>query len=99
MNTYTGYTKDLSEAEKRTNEIEAIKQILKESPNNKYWQGRLAALLEVEPICCCYEVMGDNVDCPVHGKGHEQNHGAFTDAEIEADYQERNDLYMMGMGA
>lgn len=92
MNTHTGYTKDLSEAEKRTNEIEAIKQILKESPNNKYWQGRLAALLEVEPICCCYEYQGDNDNCPVHGH-------PFTDAEIEADYQERNDLYMMGMGA
>ncbi len=27
------------------------------------------------------------------------NHGAFSEAEIKADYQERNDLYMMGIGA
>lgn len=45
-----------------------------------------------EQICCCFEIAGDNADCPEHA-------GAFTDAEIKADYQERNDLYMIGMGA
>ncbi|MCZ2122247.1 MAG: hypothetical protein LC108_08295 [Anaerolineales bacterium] len=42
--------------------------------------------------CLCFELQGDNDNCPVHGK-------PFTDDEIKADYQERNDLYMMGMGA
>lgn len=49
--------------------------------------------------CSCLEYVGDNDDCPVHGKGLEQKRGAFSDAEIKADYQERSDLYMMGMGA
>lgn len=48
--------------------------------------------------CSCFMYMGDNPDCPVHG-GMFKNHGAFYDAEIKADYQERNELYMMGMGA
>ena len=34
------------------------------------------------------------------GKIHKaESRGAFSEAEIKADYQERNDLYMMGMGA
>jgi hypothetical protein len=41
-------------------------------------------------ICVCLEIVGDNGDCPVHG--------AFSDDEIKADYQERGDLYSMGMG-
>ena len=48
--------------------------------------------------CICLEIIGDNGNCPVHGKGFEY-HGAFSEAEIKADYQERNELYMMGMGA
>ena len=48
--------------------------------------------------CCCFEVMGDNPNCPEHG-GMFSNHGAFSDAEIKADYQERNDLYNMAIGA
>lgn len=87
MTTYNGYTQDLSDDEKRENEIEAIKSILKDDPKNEYWQNRLTAL-----TCSCFLYMGDNADCPVHGH-------PFTDAEIKADYQERNDLYMMGMGA
>ena len=50
-----------------------------------------------EPICSCFLYMGDNPNCPEHG-GMFSDHGAFTDDEIKADYQERNDLYMMGMG-
>lgn len=87
MTTYNGYTQDLSPEEKRKNEIEAIKSILQDDPNNEYWQNRLTAL-----TCSCFLYMGDNPDCPVHGK-------PFTADEIRADYQERNDLYMMGMGA
>ena len=87
MTTYNGYTQDLSPEEKRKNEIEAIKSILQDDPNNEYWKNRLTAL-----TCSCYLYMGDNSECPVHGK-------PFSDAEIRADYQERNDLYMMGMGA
>ncbi len=48
-----------------------------------------------EEKCCCYEVMGDNKDCPKHGDIHRP----FSDDEIKADYQERSDLYNMGMGA
>lgn len=87
MTTYNGYTQDLSPEEKRKNEIEAIKSILQDDPNNEYWKNRLTAL-----TCSCFEFVGDNDACPVHGH-------PFTDAEIKADYQERNDLYMMGMGA
>ena len=47
--------------------------------------------------CICLEVIGDNGTCPVHGKGFESR-GAFSDDEIKADYQERNDLYNMGVG-
>lgn len=92
MTTYNGYTQDLSPEEKRKNEIEAIKSILKDDPNNEYWQNRLTAL-----TCSCYECQGDNPNCPVHG-GMFKNHGAFSDADIKADYQERGDLYAMGMG-
>ena len=52
---------------------------------------------EVEE-CVCIDFIGDNGHCPVHGKGLESN-GAFSEAEIKADYQECNELYMMGMGA
>jgi len=90
--TNTGYTQDLSPEEKRKNEIEAIKSILQDDPTNEYWQNRLTAL-----TCACFMYMGDNSDCPVHG-GMFKNHGAFSDAEIKADYQERGELYAMGMG-
>jgi hypothetical protein len=92
MSAYNGYTKDLSPEEKLKNEIEAIKSILQDDPNNEYWQNRLTAL-----TCSCFLYMGDNSECPVHGKGI-QTRGAFSDAEIKADYQERKDLYSMGMG-
>lgn len=92
--TQTGYTKDLSPEEKRKNEIEAIKSILQDDPNNEYWQNRLTAL-----TCSCFLYMGDNPDCPVLGHGRVSNNtGAFSADEIKADYQERNDLYAMGMG-
>ncbi len=26
-----------------------------------------------EPLCICIEYIGDNGDCPVHGKGHKQD--------------------------
>lgn len=60
--TRTGYTKDLSDDEKRKNEIEAIKSILQNDPTNEYWQNRLTAL-----TCSCFFYMGDNSECPVHG--------------------------------
>lgn len=41
-----------------------------------------------KPQCVCYEYMGDNLDCPIHGE-------YFT----KADQQERNDIYTIGMGA
>ena len=47
--------------------------------------------------CSCFEVMGDNADCPVHG-GAFENHGAFSDDEIKEDYRERAEIYAMGMG-
>lgn len=59
---------------------------------SKYGYGNFPAIEDEKPECFCFEFEGDNADCPVHGH-------PFTDAEIEADYQERNDLYMMGMGA
>jgi len=90
MTTYNGYTKDLSPEEKLKNEIEAIKSILQDDPNNEYWQNRLTAL-----TCSCFLYMGDNVDCPVHGA---KDTGAFSADEIKADYQERGELYAMGMG-
>jgi len=98
--TNTGYTKDLSPEEKRENEIEAIKSILQDDPNNEYWQNRLTAL-----TCACFLYMGDNVDCPVHG-GMFKNHGEVSSIEAKADYfsdygfdyQERGELYAMGMG-
>ena len=49
------------------------------------------------PQCICLEMIGDNGDCPVHGKGLEKNQ-ALTFADYKADYQERNDLYVMGNG-
>lgn len=76
-----------------------------------------------EPMCVCLEVIGDNGDCPVHGKGFESetgqycedcdntgykrisptilascNHGAFSESDIKADYQERNDIRSMAGG-
>ena len=42
--TNTGYTNDLTDAQKRANEIEAIKSILSDDASNKYWQARLATL-------------------------------------------------------
>jgi hypothetical protein len=92
MTTYNGYTKDLSDDEKRENEIEAIKSILRDDPTNEYWQNRLTAL-----TCACFLYVGDNSECPVHG-GMFKNHGAFSADEIKADYQERGELYAMGMG-
>ena len=99
--TQTGYTPDLSPEEKRKNEIEAIKSILNDDPNNEYWQNRLTAL-----TCSCFLYQGDNSDCPVHG-GTNKNTAAvesitlddaYVMAQLKADYQERNDLYAMGMG-
>ncbi len=90
MTIYNGWTPDLPHEEKCENEIETVKKFLQDDPTNEYWQNRLTAL-----TCSCFLYMGDNPDCPVHGK----KDGAFSEAEIKADYQERNDLYMMGMGA
>ena len=92
MTIYHGYTKDLSHEEKRANEIETIRAFLNDDAGNEYWQARLEEIETEEPECSCFEFIGDNDDCPVHGH-------PFTDAEIKADYQERNDMYMMGMGA
>lgn len=97
MNTYNGYTKDPSPADKRKNEIETVTEFLQDDPNNEYWKNRLAALTEDEPVCCCYEFAGDNPNCPVHGGMCDS--GEFTDADYRADYQERSELYMIGMGA
>ena len=73
------------------------------------------------PTCNCFEVMGDNTDCPKHGRMFKDNSPVckicgdtgtagptWTNpdgepcvcvVEIKADYQERSDLYNMGMGA
>lgn len=40
-----------------------------------------------KPRCACYEYIGDNPECPIHG-----------DYFKKADEQERADLYTMGMG-
>lgn len=100
MTTYNGYTKDLSPEEKLKNEIEAIKSILNDDPNNEYWQNRLTAL-----TCSYFLYMGDNSECPVHG-GTSKNRGEVSTTEAKSNYfsdygfsyQERNDLYAMGMG-
>ena len=49
-----------------------------------------------DETCSCFEVMGDNADCPKHGDMF--NHGAFSDDEIKEDYRERAEIYAMGMG-
>jgi len=51
-----------------------------------------------KPVCICLEIIGDNGDCPVHGNGFE-SHGAFSDSDIQDDYRDRNELYMIAMGA
>jgi len=100
MTTYNGYIKYLSPEEKLKNEIEAIKSILQDDPNNEYWQNRLTAL-----TCSCFLYMGDNSECPVHGGMH-KNRGEVSGTEAKSNYfsdygfsyQERGDLYAMGMG-
>jgi len=47
--------------------------------------------------CVCLEVIGDNGDCPVHGKGFEQAKAEYFE-DYGADYAERNDLYSFAMG-
>lgn len=99
MTTYNGYTKDLSPEEKLKNEIETVKKFLQDNPNNEYWRNRLTAL-----TCSCFLYMGDNSECPVHGK----KTGAVAEsitldddyvmAQLKADYEERKELYAMGMG-
>lgn len=51
-----------------------------------------------EETCCCYEIMGDNPQCPHHGNMF-KSPAAWSYEDYKADYQERSDLYNMGMGA
>lgn len=46
--------------------------------------------IEEKPACCCYEYVGDNSHCPVHG--------SFFDDDSTAWDKERNDLKTMGQG-
>lgn len=162
MNTlFHGFTKELTPAQKRANEIDTIKWMLEADPSNTYWLNRLASLqaddtqdnykmcpncsadvgrhydarfskclrcgAELisqadEETCCCFEIMGDNPKCPKHGgmfkaggddcqtcygTGYKRisptmlascTHGNFVAEDYRADYQERNELYVMGMG-
>lgn len=50
-----------------------------------------------DETCCCYEVMGDNPQCPKHG-GMFKGHGGFFEADYFNDYRERDEIYAMGMG-
>lgn len=62
-----------------------------------------------EETCTCFEIQGDNADCPKHGD-HFKSHGPIvelSDAEqvmadyfddYGANYHERNDMYLTGMG-
>lgn len=43
-----------------------------------------------EPQCCCYEYVGDNSGCPVHGTYFQDDSAAWD--------KERNDLRTMGLG-
>jgi hypothetical protein len=55
--------------------------------------------------CSCFLYMGDNSECPVHGGMH-KNRGEVSSTEAKSNYfsdygfsyQEKNDLYAMGMG-
>jgi hypothetical protein len=86
-------------------QLDALIEIVKDAGMNEaagllqLGSDEITKELKKRESCICLIYIGDNGDCPVHGKGLEQNHGAFSDAEIRADYQERNDLYVMGMGA
>lgn len=46
------------------------------------------AAAKEEAGCCCYEHIGDNPNCRIHG-----------DEFTQADEQERQELYTLGMGA
>lgn len=52
---------------------------------------------DTEETCICLEIIGDNGDCPVHGKGFEQAKAEYF-SDYGAYYQERNDLYSFAMG-
>lgn len=40
----TGYWKELSEEKKRKNELETVRQLVKEHPENTYWKNMLEEL-------------------------------------------------------
>lgn len=78
-------------------QLDALIEIVKDAGMNEaagllqLGSDEITKELKARENCSCFLYMGDNADCPVHGH-------PFTDAEIKADYQERNDLYAMGMG-
>ena len=52
--------------------------------------------LEEKPVCCCFEYVGDNKDCPIHGKFYEFY--GFAGDDSTAWDKERDDLRTMGQG-
>lgn len=97
MNTYNGYTKDLPREEKLKNEIETLTMI-----DPVFYAARIAQIkselrLMEKETCCCFEVMGDNAQCPKHG-GMFKDHGPFTDADYRDDYRERDEIRSMAIG-
>lgn len=78
-------------------QLDALIEIVKDAGMNEaagllqLGSDEITKELKARENCSCFEFVGDNDACPVHGK-------PFTDAEIKADYQERAELYAMGMG-
>ena len=85
-------------------QLDALIEIVKDAGMNEaagflqLGSDEITKELKAREQCLCLIYIGDNGDCPVHGKGLEQNTGSFSADEIKADYQEQNDLYAMGMG-
>ena len=66
MNNYDGYTESAERTAARKARItENYKRHLAEADNI------VTELNSLEPLCICLQYIGDNGDCPVHGKGFE----------------------------
>ena len=96
-------------------QLDALIEIVKDAGMNeaagllRLGSDEITKELKAREQCLCLIYIGDNGDCPVHGKGlekkqasprsyeHEYPHD-FSVTEIKADYQECGELYAMGMG-
>lgn len=60
---YCGWTPQVSDEEKAANRARAQAEI----DNDRIAAETRKALGITEPLCSCFEIMGDNPDCPIHG--------------------------------